>query len=131
MMHIDKKIIKIYVINFFLCALFCTAYSYFFDKNYLINIASVLDGFAVFSIIIFIYFYLANRNSSNKLLSPGFVVYELIYAFLLKFAVLIFLLTLSFKIFDLNNKMIILTFSYMVILRLIIYFKRGLNDNLR
>jgi hypothetical protein len=49
----------------------------------------------------------------------------------LKFAVLIFLLTLSFKIFDLNNKMIILTFSYMVILRLIIYFKRGLNDNLR
>jgi len=130
-MHIDKKIIKIYVINFFLCALFCTAYSYFFDKNYLINIASVLDGFAVFSIIIFIYFYLANRNSSNKLLSPGFVVYELIYAFLLKFAVLIFLLTLSFKIFDLNNKMIILTFSYMVILRLIIYFKRGLNDNLR
>ncbi len=131
MMYIDKKIIKIYVINFFLCALFCTAYSYFFDKNYLINIASVLDGFAVFSIIIFIYFYLANRNSSNKLLSPGFVVYELIYAFLLKFAVLIFLLTLSFKIFDLNNKMIILTFSYMVILRLIIYFKRGLNDNLR
>ncbi len=131
MMHIDKKSIKIYVINFFLCALFCTVYSYFFDKNYLINIASVLDGFAVFSIIIFIYFYLANRNSSNKLISPGYVVYELIYAFLLKFAVLIFLLTLSFKIFDLNNKMIILTFSYMVILRLIIYFKRGLNDNLR
>ena len=128
-MQIDKKLLKTYFINFLVFALLLNVTTYFYDKNYLKNNLSFLDGFVIFTAVTFLYYFLSVRNSKNKLLTAGFVMYELIYALVLKILLLIFLFVMTFKFFDLNSKIVIITFSYMVILRLIIYFKVGIKGN--
>lgn len=128
-MQIDKKLLKTYSINFLVFALLLNVTTYFYDKNYLKNNLSFLDGFVIFTAVTFLYYFLSVRNSKNKLLTAGFVMYELIYALVLKLLLLIFLFVMTFKFFDLNSKIVIITFSYMVILRLIIYFKVGIKGN--
>ncbi len=128
-MQIDKKLLKTYFINFLVFALLLNVTTYFYDKNYLKNNLSFLDGFVIFTAVTFLYYFLSVRNSKNKLLTAGFVMYELIYALVLKLLLLIFLFVMTFKFFDLNSKIVIITFSYMVILRLIIYFKVGIKGN--
>lgn len=128
-MQIDKKLLKTYFINFLVFALLLNVTTYFYDKNYLKNNFSFLDGFVIFTAVTFLYYFLSVRNSKNKLLTAGFVMYELIYALVLKLLLLIFLFVMTFKFFDLNSKIVIITFSYMVILRLIIYFKVGIKGN--
>ena len=129
-MEKGRYFFKKYVIHAFLLCFFCLVYSYFFDKKYLVNLLSTLDGSFIFVFISLVYYLLSKRNSKNKFITSGYVIYEIIYAVLIKILLLSFLLLLSFKLFDLNNKLVIITFVYMVILRLIIYFRVGLKDNL-
>lgn len=128
-MQIDKKLLKSYFINFLFFALLLNLITYFYDKNYLKNNLSYLDGVVIFTSVTFLYYFLSVRNKKNKFLTAGFVMYELIYALVLKLLLLIFLFVMTFKFFDLNYKIVIITFSYMVIFRLIIYFRVGIKGN--
>ncbi len=126
MLQLSRKIAFIYAANFVLLILLFLIYSSVFDKSYLEAILSSCYGFFIFVSIYSVNLYLFKRNQSNRLLTSGIVLYEVIYAFLIKLCILALLLALSFKLFDLNNKIILITFSYMVILRIIIYLRIGI-----
>ena len=127
MVFFDKKALVYYFIVFCLLAITCFLFTFFGDKNYLLNASSVLGGFTIFSIINILTFYLMNRNKHNKLITPFFVLYEAVYATILKFSLLILLFGAIFKFFELNNKIVIFTFVVMVIFKILSYFTNNEN----
>ena len=96
------------------------------EDNLLISNLSIVDGLLIFLCINFIHYILSIRNKSNKLITPGYVMYEILYTFFIKFSVLVLMLYFSFKYFDLNNNFLIITLIYMIILRIVIYIKLGI-----
>lgn len=125
-MKVDLKLIKIYFLIVCMFAFICLLVSYFTDQNYLLNILSFTQGCFIFFFINILYFLLQKRNKSTNL-TPGFVLYEIIYSFVLKFSVLIFLLLFTFIIMKLNNKIVVITFSSLVLSRLIVNFIGQIN----
>ena len=125
-MKIEFKLLKTYFLLVYLFAFICYLFSYFTDQNYILNILSFAQGCFIFFFINLLYFLLQRRNHSSKL-TPGFVVYEIIYAFILKILVLIFLLIFTFKMMNLNNKIVVFVFSLMVLSRLVVNFIGQIN----
>ena len=125
-MKIEFKLLKTYFLLVCLFAFICYLFSYFTDQNYILNILSFAQGCFIFFFINLLYFLLQRRNHSSKL-TPGFVVYEIIYAFILKILVLIFLLIFTFKMMNLNNKIVVFVFSLMVLSRLVVNFIDQIN----
>lgn len=125
-MKIEFKLLKTYFLLVCLFAFICYLFSYFTDQNYILNILSFAQGCFIFFFINLLYFLLQRRNHSSKL-TPGFVVYEIIYAFILKILVLIFLLIFTFKMMNLNNKIVVFVFSLMVLSRLVVNFIGQIN----
>lgn len=125
-MKIEFKLLKTYFLLVCLFAFICYLFSYFTDQNYILNILSFAQGCFIFFFINLLYFLLQRRNHSSKL-TPGFVVYEIIYAFILKILVLIFLLIFTFKMMNLNNKIVVFVFSMMVLSRLVVNFIGQIN----
>ena len=93
--------------------------------------ASVENFLLAPSIIIFLFinilYYLLQRRYRSSKLTPSFVLYEVIYAFVLKISLLIFLLLFTFKILNLNNKIVVFVFSILVLSRLIVNFIEQIN----
>ncbi len=125
-MKIEFKLLKTYFLLVCLFAFICYLFSYFTDQNYILNILSFAQGCFIFFFINLLYFLLQRRNHSSKL-TPGFVVYEIIYAFILKILVLIFLLIFTFNMMNLNNKIVVFVFSLMVLSRLVVNFIGQIN----
>ncbi|MGN0901697.1 MAG: hypothetical protein ACI4M9_00300, partial [Succinivibrio sp.] len=63
--------------------------------------------------------YIYFRNKKRNL-SAGFVMYEITYATVMKFCLVILLLFFSFKFLEVNNKIVILTFVLTVIFNVIL-----------
>lgn len=125
-MQIDLKLLKTYFLLVSLFALICFLFSYFTDQNYAINFLSFAQGSFIFLFINILYYLLQRRYRSSKL-TPSFVLYEVIYAFVLKISLLIFLLLFTFKILNLNNKIVVFVFSILVLSRLIVNFIEQIN----
>lgn len=120
-MKIEFKLLKTYFLLVCLFAFICYLFSYFTDQNYVLNILSFAQGCFIFFFINLLYFLLQRRHHNSEL-TPGFVLYEIIYSFILKIIVLIFLLIFTFKVMNLNNKIVVLVFSLMVLSRLVVNF---------
>lgn len=120
-MQMDLKLLKTYFLLVSLFAFICFLFSYFTDQNYAINFLSFAQGSFIFLFINILYYLLQRRYRSSKL-TPSFVLYEVIYAFVLKISLLIFLLLFTFKILNLNNKIVVFVFSILVLSRLIVNF---------
>lgn len=125
-MQIDLKLLKTYFLLVSLFAFICLLFSYFTDQNYAINFLSFAQGSFIFLFINILYYLLQRRYRSSKL-TPSFVLYEVIYAFVLKISLLIFLLLFTFKILNLNNKIVVFVFSILVLSRLIVNFIEQIN----
>lgn len=125
-MQMDLKLLKTYFLLVSLFAFICFLFSYFTDQNYAINFLSFAQGSFIFLLINILYYLLQRRYRSSKL-TPSFVLYEVIYAFVLKISLLIFLLLFTFKILNLNNKIVVFVFSILVMSRLIINFIEQIN----
>lgn len=125
-MQMDLKLLKTYFLLVSLFAFICFLFSYFTDQNYAINFLSFAQGSFIFLLINILYYLLQRRYRSSKL-TPSFVLYEVIYAFVLKISLLIFLLLFTFKILNLNNKIVVFVFSILVLSRLIINFIEQIN----
>ena len=89
-MQMDLKLLKTYFLLVSLFAFICFLFSYFTDQNYAINFLSFAQGSFIFLFINILYYLLQRRYRSSKL-TPSFVLYEVIYAFVLKISLLIFL----------------------------------------
>ena len=122
-MQMDLKLLKTY---FLLVSLFAFICFLFTDQNYAINFLSFAQGSFIFLFINILYYLLQRRYRSSKL-TPSFVLYEVIYAFVLKISLLIFLLLFTFKILNLNNKIVVFVFSILVLSRLIVNFIEQIN----
>ena len=125
-MQMDLKLLKTYFLLVSLFAFICFLFSYFTDQYYAINFLSFAQGSFLFLLINFLYYLLQRRYRSSKL-TPSFVLYEVIYAFVLKISLLIFLLLFTFKILNLNNKIVVFVFSILVLSRLIVNFIEQIN----
>lgn len=125
-MQMDLRLLKTYFLLVSLFAFICFLFSYFTDQNYVINFLSFAQGCFIFFFINLLYYLLQRRYRSSKL-TPGFVLYEVIYAFVLKISLLIFLLLFTFKILNLNNKIVVFVFSILVLSRLIVNFIDQIN----
>ena len=125
-MQMDLKLLKTYFLLVSLFACICFLFSYFTDQNYAINFLSFAQGSFIFLFINILYYLLQRRYRSSKL-TPSFVLYEVIYAFVLKISLLIFLLLFTFKILNLNNKIVVFVFSILVLSRLIVNFIEQIN----
>ena len=125
-MQMDLKLLKTYFLLVSLFAFICFLFSYFTDQNYAINFLSFAQGSFIFLFINILYYLLQRRYRSSKL-TPSFVLYEVIYAFVLKISLLIFLLLITFKILNLNNKIVVFVFSILVLSRLIVNFIEQIN----
>lgn len=125
-MQMDLKLLKTYFLLVSLFAFICFLFSYFTDQNYAINFLSFAQGSFIFLFINILYYLLQRRYRSSKL-TPSFVLYEVIYAFVLKISLLIFLLLSTFKILNLNNKIVVFVFSILVLSRLIVNFIEQIN----
>ncbi len=125
-MQMDLKLLKTYFLLVGLFAFICFLFSYFTDKNYDIHFQSFAQGCFIFSFINLLY-YLLQRRYRNSKLTPSFVLYEVIYAFVLKISLLIFLLLFTFNILNLNNKIVVFVFSILVLSRLIVNFIDQIN----
>ena len=125
-MQMDLKLLKTYFLLVVLFAFICFLFPYFTDQNYAINFLSFAQGCFIFSFINLLY-YLFQRRYRNSKLTPSFVLYEVIYAFVLKISLLIFLLLFTFKILNLNNKIVVFVFSILVLSRLIVNFIDQIN----
>lgn len=125
-MQMDLKLLKTYFLLVSLFAFICFLFSYFTDQNYAINFLSFAQGSFIFLLINILYYLLQRRYRSSKL-TPSFVLYEVIYAFVLKISLLIFLLLFTFKIMNLNNKIVVFVFSILVLSRLIVNFIEQIN----
>lgn len=125
-MQMDLKILKTYFLLVSLFAFICFLFSYFTDQNYAINFLSFAQGSFIFLFINILYYLLQRRYRSSKL-TPSFVLYEVIYAFVLKISLLIFLLLFTFYILNLNNKIVVFVFSILVLSRLIVNFIEQIN----
>lgn len=125
-MQMDLKLLKTYFLLVSLFAFICLLFSYFTDQNYAINFLSFAQGSFIFLFINILYYLLQRRYRSSKL-TPSFVLYEVIYAFVLKISLLIFLLLFTFKILNLNNKIVVFVFSILVLSRLIVNFIEQIN----
>ena len=122
----DLKLLKTYFLLVSLFAFICFLFSYFTDQNYAINFLSFAQGNFIFLFINILYYLLQRRYRSSKL-TPSFVLYEVIYAFVLKISLLIFLLLFTFKILNLNNKIVVFVFSILVLSRFIVNFIEQIN----
>ena len=122
----DLKLLKTYFLLVSLFAFICFLFSYFTDQNYAINFLSFAQGSFIFLFINILYYLLQRRYRSSKI-TPSFVLYEVIYAFVLKISLLIFLLLLTFKILNLNNKIVVFVFSILVLSRIIVNFIEQIN----
>lgn len=120
-MQMDLRLLKTYFLLVGLFAFICFLFSYLTDQNYVINFLSFAQGCFIFFFINLLYYLLQRRYRSSKL-TPGFVLYEVIYAFVLKISLLILLLLFTFKILNLNNKIVVFVFSILVLSRLIVNF---------
>lgn len=125
-MQMDLKLLKTYFLLVSLFAFICFLFSYFTDQNYAINFLSFAQGSFIFLFINILYYLLQRRYRSSKL-TPSFVLYEVIYAFVLKISLLIFLLLFTFKILNFNNKIVVFVFSILVLSRLIVNFIEQIN----
>lgn len=125
-MQMDLKLLKTYFLLVSLFVFICFLFSYFTDQNYAINFLSFAQGSFIFLFINILYYLLQRRYRSSKL-TPSFVLYEVIYAFVLKISLLIFLLLFTFKILNLNNKIVVFVFSILVLSRLIVNFIEQIN----
>lgn len=125
-MQMDLKLLKTYFLLVSLFAFICFLFSYFIDQNYAINFLSFAQGIFIFLFINILYYLLQRRYRSSKL-TPSFVLYEVIYAFVLKISLLIFLLLFTFNILNLNNKIVVFVFSILVLSRLIVNFIEQIN----
>lgn len=125
-MQMDLKLLKTYFLLVSLFAFICFLFSYFTDQNYAINFLSFAQGSFIFLFINILYYLLQRRYRSSKL-TPSFVLYEVIYAFVLKISLLIFFLLFTFKILNLNNKIVVFVFSILVLSRLIVNFIEQIN----
>lgn len=125
-MQMDLKLLKTYFLLVSLFAFICFLFSYFTDQNYAINFLSFAQGSFIFLLINILYYLLQRRYRSSKL-TPSFVLYEVIYAFVLKISLLIFLLLFTFKILNLNNKIVVFVFSILVLSRLVVNFIEQIN----
>lgn len=125
-MQMDLKLLKTYFLLVSLFAFICFLFSYFTDQNYAINFLSFAQGSFIFLFINILYYLLQRRYRSSKL-TPSFVLYEVIYAFVLKISLLIFLLLFTFNILNLNNKIVVFVFSLLVLSRLIVNFIEQIN----
>lgn len=125
-MQMDLKLLKTYFLLVSLFAFICFLFSYFTDQNCAINFLSFAQGSFIFLFINILYYLLQRRYRSSKL-TPSFVLYEVIYAFVLKISLLIFLLLFTFKILNLNNKIVVFVFSILVLSRLIVNFIEQIN----
>ena len=125
-MQMDLKLLKTYFLLVSLFAFIFFLFSYFTDQNYAINFLSFAQGSFIFLFINILYYLLQRRYRSSKL-TPSFVLYEVIYAFVLKISLLIFLLLFTFKILNLNNKIVVFVFSILVLSRLIVNFIEQIN----
>ena len=125
-MQMDLKLLKTYFLLVSLFAFICFLFSYFRYQNYAINFLSFAQGSFIFLFINILYYLLQRRYRSSKL-TPSFVLYEVIYAFVLKISLLIFLLLFTFKILNLNNKIVVFVFSILVLSRLIVNFIEQIN----
>lgn len=119
-MNINKRI-------FFLNILFILAGGVILEFNHTFLGHSFTDSLTSYFIGVFCYvipqsvfFYVANRQKLKKT-SAILIVYNAIYAFLLKFMLVILLLGIAIKFFELNDTVVILSFVSMVIFNLLIY----------
>jgi hypothetical protein len=119
-------IIKTYIFGITFFLIVSNLIIFYKEDNLLISNLSIVDGLLIFLSTNLIHYILSIRNKSNKLITPGYVMYEILYTFIMKFSVLVLMLYFSFKYFDLNNNFIIITLVYMIILRIIIYIKLGI-----
>lgn len=85
------------------------------------TIISSLSAIIVFFVSSGVFWYCTHRHD-NKENTVNTVIYDAVYAVILKYMMLVFMLGFCFKFLKLDNKVFILSFVLMVVLKKTLYF---------
>lgn len=109
------------IISVFFLFFSIVLYSLIEDKR---DYFSLIAGFFIFFVPDYYFRYRFKRNNNKKLSAP-YVIYEVAYAVVMKFMILLLLLFFSFKYLMLNDRIVIITFIFLIFIKLIIstFFK--------
>lgn len=126
----DKKIVKtlkIYLYFFTFFVFLSLIYSYSNNINLILTLKSVLYGFIMFIAMnaVDLYFYIRVKYLVNN---PKIDILYAFYRLILKLFVLVFCCWCCFRFFELNNKIVIISFVIVVIFNVLIYVKYGVNE---
>ena len=119
-MTINKRIFFVNILFILLGGVFVYIFHTNLVHSLLITLTSYFAGIFSYVIPQSVFFYIANRRHLKKL-SASLIVYDAIYAFFLKLMLVILLLGMALKFFELNDTVVILSFVSMVIFNLLIY----------
>lgn len=119
-MNINKRIIFFNILFILVGGVILELHHTFLGHSLKDSLTSYFIGIFCYVIPQSVFFYVANRQNLKKI-SAILIVYNAVYAFLLKFMLVILLLGIAIKFFELNNTVVILSFVSMVIFNLVIY----------
>ena len=119
-MKVNKRIIFLNILFICLAGVILISCHTIFVQSLFLTLTSYFVGVFCYEIPQSVFFYIANGKSLEKM-SANIIVYKAIYAFFMKFMLLILLLGVGIKFFELNDTVVILSFVSMVIFNLLIY----------
>lgn len=119
-MNINKRIIFLNILFILLGGVILAINYTIFVQSPWISLTSYFIGIFCYVIPQSVFFCIANRKDLKKI-SASLIVYKAIYAFFFKFMLVILLLGIAIKFFELNDTVVILSFVSMVIFNLLIY----------
>lgn len=119
--------IKIYLYFFTAFIFLSLVYSYSKDIPLILTLKSVLYGFSIFIAlnVVDLYFYIRVKHSFNN---PRIDILFAFYRLLVKLFLIVFGCWYCFCFFELNNKIVIMSFVIVVIFKVLIYVRYGVNE---
>ena len=117
---INLKLIKKYFFFLLTSLIFWTLLAILKNKEVFSYLLSAVYGFIAFAIPEIIYFYYLKRRNNNKI-TAGLVVYDAIYALILKYFVLIIILGICFKFLNLVNLVVVFSFVLTIFFKIFLY----------
>lgn len=119
--------IKQYLYFFALFIFLSLIYSYLKNISLILTLKSVLYGLLIFIALnaVDLYFYIRVKHSFNN---PRIDILFAFYRLVVKLFLLVFCCWYCFSFFELNNKIVIISFVIVVIFKVLIYVKYGINE---
>lgn len=119
--------IKQYLYFFALFIFLSLIYSYLKHISLILTLKSVLYGILIFIAMnaVDLYFYIRVNHSVNN---PRIDILFAFYRLIVKLFLIVFCCWCCFSFFELNNKIVIISFVIVVIFKVLIYVKYGINE---